>query len=90
MYGKKDSELLALAEASNLVVVTQDSDFGRLIFKESTRFWGLLYLRPGHKSPSIHLETLEAAFAHSRQLSIPFIVVGEHQGDSIKLRIREF
>lgn len=40
-------------------VITQDNDFGKLIFTTSISFYSIIYLRPGHLDAVFHIPTLE-------------------------------
>ena len=87
-FGLDDQEILEIAYREDRVVVTQDSDFGKLIFQGKIPFQGLIYLRPGHFSYEIHLETLKALLGANFYFEYPFILVGEHNQDAIKFRLR--
>ncbi|MEM6313876.1 MAG: DUF5615 family PIN-like protein [Planctomycetota bacterium] len=45
--GKADPDLLSLAASTGAVVLTMDSDFGELVFKNEQRCAGVIYLRLG-------------------------------------------
>jgi len=86
--GLSDREILDISFQEQRVIISQDSDFGKLIFQENVPFWGLIYLRPGHYSYKIHLETLQALLESPMYFEYPFILVAEHHKDVIKLRLR--
>ena len=44
--GKSDVDLLRIAHAGKRVIVTHDSDFGKIVFTQSLLFVGIVYLRP--------------------------------------------
>jgi predicted nuclease of predicted toxin-antitoxin system len=48
MLGKSDQLLLDLAYREKRIILTQDSDFGTLVFAGGQSFWGIVYVRPGH------------------------------------------
>ena len=88
LFRMKDHDILARAFAESRVVVTQDSDFGTLIFRDQSDFFGVIYLRPGHESPDTHIQSFEAILTVEVELSPPFIIVAENLGDRVKVRVR--
>jgi hypothetical protein len=72
------------------IVITQDSDFGTLIYRDDTPFYGLIYLRPGHDA-FLHVQTLKTLFlAFSADVIPPFVLVADNQKGTIKFRYRQF
>jgi predicted nuclease of predicted toxin-antitoxin system len=59
LQGKSDIEVLNHATENNRIVITQDSDFGRLAYTTDIDFKGIIYLRLGHISGSYHKETFK-------------------------------
>ena len=89
-FGKSDLELLQTAFGENQVILTQDSDFGTLVFRDKVDFVGILYLRPGHFSDQFHIATVKTILEADLDLTPPFIIVAENTGETVKLRIRNF
>lgn len=89
LTGKTDNEILQYAVANGRVVLTHDSDFGRLSLFESKAFLGIIYLRPGHISPRFTIETIQAIQKETVEIQPPFIVVAERKLENIKIRIRQ-
>jgi predicted nuclease of predicted toxin-antitoxin system len=52
LTGRPDAEILRHAHAEGRVVLTHDSDFGTIIYRSGQPFTGIIYLRPGHISPT--------------------------------------
>ena len=90
LFQMADAAILALFYEQNRVVISQDSDFGTLIFRDAALFYGIIYLRPGHVSPIVHIQTLKQIISTHFEVQIPFMIVGENNGDLIKIRIRSF
>ncbi len=89
LMGKPDSYLLNIAFAENRVVLTHDSDFGKLVFLHSSEFIGIIYLRPGHFQAKETISTLDVLLnSNFEELRVPFIIVGENTGSTIKVRIK--
>jgi predicted nuclease of predicted toxin-antitoxin system len=88
--GASDLVILRIAREENRIVLTHDSDFGRLAIANSEPILGIVYLRPGHISPAFTLETLEVVFREVDEVASPFILVAERAGDRIKIRLRSF
>ena len=88
LIGHSDDEIAAKAYAARRVVLTQDQDSGKLFHTTDTKFIGIVYLRPGHIAPAIHIETLNRMLEVSTELIQPFIVVGANLNGKITIRIR--
>ncbi len=88
LFGMDDEAILNLSVKAERVVISQDSDFGTLIFKENRPFYGVFYLRPGHFDPIFHVRTFEAIMESKLDYNIPFILIEENKGNFVKLRLR--
>lgn len=88
--GKTDLFLFEYAKKNQRVILTHDSDFGKIIFAGELNFIGIIYLRPGHFNPDNTIYSLKAFFNTKRKISIPFIVSLEKYSEKVKIRIREF
>jgi predicted nuclease of predicted toxin-antitoxin system len=86
--GTSDKDLLSLAHMGGRIVLTHDSDFGRLATALGLAWTGLIFLRPGLQSSSIVIENLEALFAQHLRPHVPFIIVLERKSDRITIRVR--
>ena len=88
-YGLPDSNVLRKAQAARRVVLTHDSDFGGLAVLNSQPFTGIIYLRPGHIHAEFTIQTLVAIQTRAPEVIPPFILVAEHSGDNVKIRLRQ-
>ena len=88
LRGSDDVVILRRAHASRRVVVTHDSDFGKLAIQSGEPYTGILFLRPGHISPEFVLGALAALEASSIAVTPPFIVVVERKDDQVRVRVR--
>lgn len=88
LWGNPDAVLLDLAFNQNRVVITLDSDFGTLVYRDNHPFYGIIYLRPGHFKTSYHIETWEGLSKLDIDLINPFIIVAEQDKLGIKLRLK--
>jgi predicted nuclease of predicted toxin-antitoxin system len=87
--GKKDIEILVEAHKQQRVVVTQDDDFGKLVFSVKIPFTGIIYLRPGHFFPERTIKALKTVFLQEVLDYIPpFILVVDDKSTHIKIRLR--
>jgi len=68
LNGISDREIIQMSHQQNRVIVTQDSDFGTLIFTENIDFIGLIYLRPGHFQHSFHIQTIKQLTRLSKRI----------------------
>jgi predicted nuclease of predicted toxin-antitoxin system len=90
LFRLSDRAILELAHQEQRVVISQDSDFGTLVFRDNLAFFGIIYLRPGHADPGVHVQTLKTIFETNPLVYPPFLIVGENHGEKVKLRIRTF
>jgi predicted nuclease of predicted toxin-antitoxin system len=88
LSGSMDDVLLALAFEQNRIIVTLDSDFGTLIYRDNHPFLGIIYLRPGHFKTEYHIEIWEGLMLLDVDLLSPFIMVLEQDKSGIKLRLK--
>lgn len=88
LFRLPDLSILELALDQERAVITQDSDFGTLIFRDNMPFFGVIYLQPGHQSPKVHVESMTAILQSNLEPSIPFILVAENSGVSVRIRLR--
>ncbi|MEM6297884.1 MAG: DUF5615 family PIN-like protein, partial [Bacteroidota bacterium] len=77
-----------LSVQDQYVIISQDSDFGTLIFKEMADFYGIIYLRPGHHAAVVHLQTIEALLKANIDFEPPFLLVAENKEGKINFRVR--
>jgi predicted nuclease of predicted toxin-antitoxin system len=89
LFRMPDEQILALSVEEKRVIITQDSDFGTMIFRDKSAFFGIIYLRPGHQSALIHLNTLALIFDENLELTPPFLLVAENTDTVIRLRLRQ-
>ncbi len=90
LFSLPDEAILARSFQEKRIVLTQDSDFGTLIFRDKKPFCGIVYIRPGHVSPNVHIETVEAVLNSDFDVNFPFMIVAENTELSVKIRLRQF
>jgi predicted nuclease of predicted toxin-antitoxin system len=88
LTGQPDSVILRRSHELGRVVVTHDSDFGRLAVLAREAFVGIIYLRPGHIAASFVLETLDAIERGATDVEPPFILVAERREGRVRIRVR--
>jgi predicted nuclease of predicted toxin-antitoxin system len=88
-YGKTDEFLFSYATGQQRVIISHDSDFGRLLFTGNLTFSGIIYLRPGHLKPEISIFSLKSLFEQHIEINFPFIITIENNLEKVKIRIRE-
>lgn len=88
LAGQSDLAILRVASRMHRVIVTHDSDFGRLVFLEQLAFPGMVYLRPGHIDPAFTLETLDYLRRQTIEVQVPFVIVADRGRQTIRLRVR--
>jgi predicted nuclease of predicted toxin-antitoxin system len=87
--GKSDAAIIQFAFAHGRIILTHDSDFGRLVFMRQTNLTGIIYLRPGHIRPEFTIATIQYLESRSFDIQLPFIIVAERSGESIRVRVRQ-
>lgn len=86
--GADDIEILSKATAQTKVIVTQDSDFGKLVYKNRSNLYGIVFLRPGHLAPEFHMKTWQILLQQNIDFQPPFITVAEQCNGRINIRQR--
>lgn len=88
LFRLSDAAILELSFAQKRIVISQDSDFGTLIFRDGAIFHGVIYLRPGHQSPTLHIETMLTIIEANFDFILPFILVAENTKGLVRMRLR--
>jgi predicted nuclease of predicted toxin-antitoxin system len=83
-----DEAILRSAHAQRRVVVTHDSDFGRLAIVEGVPFLGIVYVRPGHIDARFTMATLDAVLAMRWPRRGPFLIVARRRRHLVAIRVR--
>lgn len=73
--GFTDRQLIQIAYSESRVILTHDSDFGKLAFAEGELYFGIVFLRPGHLPPEHTLEALRRMLIDTQEFTPPFIAV---------------
>lgn len=88
LFGMSDIDILNFAFSEKRIIISQDSDFGTLIFRDNIPFYGVIYLRPGHSMPDVHIQTLRQILDANIEFIPPCIIIGENNNKTTKIRIR--
>ena len=76
--GIEDADVLEKALAENWIVITNDKDFGELVFRESRDHHGIIFLRLDDERAANKIEVLRQLFAnHATRLPEQFVTVTE-------------
>lgn len=89
LIGSKDKDLIPIAFEEDRIIITQDNDFGPIIFTTPIDFIGIIYLRPGYFSGEKHISTLQNIIEQDFDFSPHFILTAENKNERIKIRIRQ-
>ena len=77
MRGATDAAVLATALLGGRLLITEDKDFGEIVFAARTRAIGVLLLRyPSSARAGLPRAVLDAVAAHSAELPGSFAVIG--------------
>lgn len=78
--GTTDDDLLTLAVTEGRIVVTNDKDFGEMIFREQRSHRGVVFLRLRDERPQNKIRVIDKLLSrYGDQLVDQFIVVSETQ-----------
>lgn len=88
LVGADDEALIQKSIRENRLIVTHDSDFGKLAVVKSEPVVGIIYLRPGHIMPEFTITTIRELLKSDFDLTPPFILVAERSASRIQIRIR--
>ena len=88
LNNSSDIEILQHSFKNNLVVLTHDSDFGKIVYSQKVDFVGIVYLRPGHFQPAFTITSLKTVFGYELDFIPPFIAVIEQKDNIVKVRLR--
>jgi predicted nuclease of predicted toxin-antitoxin system len=70
-----DVEVLAIAHREQRILITDDRDFGELVFRHRHPHAGVIYFRLSHTGLDLRLARLEYVLAHHRHQLDQFLVV---------------
>jgi len=83
--GSSDENVLAQAEREEMILVTLDRDFGRLVFLKSHKHVGVIYLKLQNESAALITQVLISLLtSYADRLAGSFTVVSERS-----VRIKE-
>ena len=76
--GMADPDVLAKALVENWILITNDKDFGEMVFRERRRHHGVIFLRLDDERSANKIEVLRQLFAnHADKLPEEFVTVTE-------------
>jgi len=79
MQGIKDIEILRIAQKDNWIIITNDKDFGEMIFKNGLKHHGIILLRLANERSQNKIHILgELLKNHLNDISGNFVVVTEN------------
>jgi len=83
-----DEAIIEKAFLEKKVIITQDSDFGKIIFTKEVKFYAVIFLKPGHHDSFFHIPTLKIILKHLDKITEGSIIIGVRKNDDIKIRYR--
>ena len=76
--GMPDDDVLDKAYSGNWILITNDKDFGEMIYREKRRHRGIVFLRLHDESPASKINVIERPLDRYRdQLANTFVVATE-------------
>ena len=88
IQGTTDIHIIQKCFASNKIILTQDNDFGKIIFTTAISFYSIIYLRPGHFDGRFHIPTVETVLKNGRLIKRGTLIIGQRVNNKIKIRIK--
>lgn len=80
LRGASDDELLAKARAEKWILITNDKDFGEMVYRESCSHCGIVFLRLRDQRSVPKIDVLNRLIkAYADKLTDAFVVVTEAQ-----------
>ena len=64
LLGISDEDIITKCYNENLTIITQDNDFGKIIYTQNINFYIIIYLRPGHLTGGIHILSMQKILSH--------------------------
>ncbi|MGN6339590.1 MAG: DUF5615 family PIN-like protein [Ginsengibacter sp.] len=89
LQGTTDINIIEKCLVLNRIILTQDNDFGKLIFTASIPFYSVIYLRPGHFDGKFHIPTLQTILKNEKLIQKGTLIVGQRIDKKIKVRIKQ-
>lgn len=88
LQGASDISIIQKCFVSNRIILTQDNDFGKLIFTASIPFYAVIYFRPGHFDGKFHIPTLHSILKKEELIEKRTLIIGQRIDNKIKIRIK--
>ncbi|MGB3299823.1 MAG: DUF5615 family PIN-like protein [Phormidesmis sp.] len=80
LRGASDNELLAKAYAENWIFITNDKDFGEMIYRQNRSHCGIVFLRLRDQRSFVKIDVLSRLISlYADRLTDAFVVVTETQ-----------
>ncbi len=89
MQGTSDINIIKKCFDLNSIIITQDNDFGKLIFTTEIPFYSIIYLRPGHFDGKFHIPTLQSILKNKKLIQKRTLIIGQRIENKIKIRIKQ-
>ena len=89
MQGTSDINIIRKCFVSRQIILTQDNDFGKLIFTTAIPFYSIIYLRPGHFDGKFHISTLQSILKNKKLIEKRTLIIGQRIENKIKIRIKQ-
>ncbi len=89
LCGTSDINIIQKCLVLNRIILTQDNDFGKLIFTTSISFYSVIYLRPGHFDGKFHIPTLQSILKSKKLIQKGTLIIGQRIDKKIKIRIKQ-
>ena len=89
LQGTSDIDIIKKCFVLNRIILTQDNDFGKLIFTASIPFYAVIFLRPGHFDGKFHIPTLQSILKNEDLIQKGTLIIGQRIANKIKIRIKQ-
>lgn len=89
LSGISDETIIEKCYNEKLIIITQDNDFGKIIYKQNASFHIVIYLRPGHLKSSIHIAAIQKILSHKNYIEPCTIIISQIKSQKIQIRFRK-
>jgi predicted nuclease of predicted toxin-antitoxin system len=89
LTGSSDEDIIAKCDNEKLIIITQDSDFGKIIHTKEISFYVIIYLRPGHLSGGLHVASMQKVLSNKHLIQPCSLITCERKLNKITIRFRK-
>ena len=89
LVGISDEKIISKCYNEKLIIITQDNDFGKIVYTKKIPFYIIIYLRPGHLTGSFHIASMQKLLSNNHLIQPNSLIICERRLNKIKIRFRK-